>query len=228
MPYCRMVALILLADLSVQSTPPPRLVPTMGPIGWEERITPGFSPPIEYVVVYGSAWFDPELKESDCPAKWGPGAIDVLGRLYHDAEWEPYRQKVFALLSMYKGPELEKFLTTDIAAVTARLGASGEQNQLLQLLGLLQKSFPERYSALLREASQEADSPILQTLVGDLGWRLDEYGDPGTRNQLSQILQMLPLESPLRSRVVRALDANKASQRAYEPMNIILKTEGAK
>lgn len=197
-----------------------------GPIGWEKHIAPGFDPPIEYVIVHGSAWMDPAFSWKDCVEKWGPGAAPVLVNLYRNPEWAKFRDTVLSLIGVFSTPEVKSFLESEYAKELAQSTREG-QNKLPRLLALMRTIDPERAKQWVDEGLKDIASPHFRTFVIELQNRVAQTKNAEDRAKLELLLKMRG-EGELRTSILHTLEYDKSIQRAEEPMDKILKLEGEK
>ena len=192
-----------------------------GPIGWEKRITPGFDPPIEYCVVYGTTWIDPAPKMEECVAKWGPTAVPVLIKLYRDPQWAALQPRVLDIIGLFPPTtETKDFLLAEFA--TARAAITGDQDIWrlpYRLLSMIRKADPQRADALVEEGLKNPTDPCFETFVQDLFYRASEAGNKDAQARLDQVLQTLPENNPLRKSILSRYEYNKAAGRANESID---------
>ncbi len=75
-----------------------RILP-LPPLGWEERLTPGFAPPVEETLVMEYSATKEEMGKH--VSSWGDSAAPVLRRLYQDPAWSDYSAKIGEYLQQY-------------------------------------------------------------------------------------------------------------------------------
>lgn len=68
------------------------------PLGWEDRITKGFEPPIEYVIAIESGTTNKAMQKY--LDSWGDDAVPVLKRLAEEPFWQDYRGKIQKFLQV--------------------------------------------------------------------------------------------------------------------------------
>ena len=205
------------------SPPPP---PGPGPIGWEKRIAPGFDPPIEYVIVYGTGWIGPDATLRDVAAKWGGGAIKVLGAMYADEEWKEYHEPILSTIALIDAKESTEFLEAQYKDVLSRSNPKpADKSELSRLLSLLRARDPERANQLVDEGLKDMASPHFDTFVYDLTNRYTASRDAQLKAKLDDVLQTLPEGNLLRKSIADRLEGERSLQRADEPMDAILAKE---
>ena len=207
--------------------------PKPGPIGWEKRVAPGFDPPVEYVVVYGTNRLDSRLSASDYVAKWGPNALPVLITLYRSPEWAPWRRDIVVLVSGFRSPEALDFMIEEHNVLRGRDRMTNEERWVFSgLLYYIGQIDPKRADDLVEEGLKTPDGPHAETYVHYLAGKLGRVDRDGTgasaRARLQKLLEALPPQAPLREIVDGALYGSKSVRRAKEPMDKILATEKRK
>lgn len=75
-----------------------RILP-LPPLGWEERLTPGFAPSVEETLVMEYSATKEEMGKH--VSSWGDSAAPVLRRLYQDPVWSDYSAKIREYLKQY-------------------------------------------------------------------------------------------------------------------------------
>jgi hypothetical protein len=195
-----------------------------GPIGWEKCITPGFDPPIEYVVVYGTTWIDPPLKVAQCVDKWGPEALPVFKKLHGDPRWAALRQRLLTFIELFPPADTKDFLLSAFEEARAALTGVREDWRLpYSLLSMIRKADPKRADELVEEGLKNPADPCYQVFVQDLFSRALEPGNKDAQARFDQVLQTLPANDSMRSYFVQRLESSKTVGRANEPMNNVLK-----
>lgn len=221
--------IVLLALLLVSTTAFPSMwpEPLPGPIGWETRITPGFDPPIEYFIVYGGRG---ELSRDELLAKWGPGAVSVLVKLYRDPEWAEWKDKILLIISIFRTAEVMEFLTSEFAEARDQVPVTLKQRICLgYLLGMIRSRDPECADTLLEEGLKAPEGPYWREYAAYLAERIRPGAKTeesnAARARIGQLLQTLPEKNPMRDFLTDAIFGSKEVRRAKEPMDVILKKE---
>lgn len=75
-----------------------RILP-LPPLGWEERLTPGFTPSVEETLVMEYSATKEEMQKH--VSAWGANAAPLLRRLYQDPAWSDYSAKIREYLKQY-------------------------------------------------------------------------------------------------------------------------------
>jgi hypothetical protein len=208
------------AGMASYAPPPP------GPIGWETRITPGFDPPIEYVLVYEMWGPSPGAALGETIAKWGPQAAPALIGLYQTPDWEDRRSQILTLLSHFEGDEVTAFLCEEAVRQVETPVDEKRRNYLLsQLLGSLGKRDPSAADAIVTDILGKPDSPHLDTAIGYLLSQAAQPGGEAYRDKLERIADTTEVER-ISGWIRTALEQNAAQTRANEPMRTVLEQEG--
>ncbi|MCL4694187.1 MAG: hypothetical protein KJ060_16955 [Candidatus Hydrogenedentes bacterium] len=211
---------VALAVVGSYAPPPP------GPIGWETRITPGFDPPIEYVLVY-EMWGPSTVGTLDEQvAGWGEEAAPALIALYEVPEWKDWRGHILTILDRFESEAVTAFLR-DEAVKHAELPADKDhRNYLLpQLLRLLGKRDAAAADAIVNGLLSDPDSPHMNTAISYLLSRAGQPGGKSYREKLEAIAETTPTPR-IAEWIHKALTQDASQMRANEPMYLVLEREG--
>jgi len=209
-------ALAAAADLA---PPPP------APIGWETRITPGFDPPIEYVLVYSV--YSPEAQSSlvETLKGWGPEAGQVLARLYRDPDWAEHRDQILTLLDKAEAPGVVEFLKEEVNSVISN--ASGGDHidyRLVRLLTMLAQRDAATADRIAFDTVDNHACPAIQAAISYLFVRANQANGHACLAKLEAIATTSE-DLRLRAEIPRRLAQRAAEVRAQEPMSVVLERE---
>lgn len=199
--------------------------PSPAPIGWETRITPGFDPPIEYVLVYGV--YNPVAKPSlaETIQGWGPEARQVLTRLYRDPGWAGHRDAILALLDKVESPGVVEFLKEEVNLVISN--ASGGDHidyRLVRLLTMLAQRDAATADQIAFDTLEKRASPVIQSAISYLFVRAGQANGDTCLAKLESLAKDSE-DLRLRVEIQRQLTQRAAQVRAQEPMSVVLDRE---
>ncbi len=216
----------LLSTLSAMAVVASYAPPPPGPIGWETRITPGFDPPIEYVLVYEMWGPSPVGTLDERVAAWGDEAVPALIALYEVPEWNDWRGQILTILDRFESEVVTAFLLEE-AVKHAELPADKDhRNYLLpQLLGLLGKRDAAAADAIVDGFLSNPDSPHMNTAISYLLGRAGQPGGEPYRGKLETIAETTPTPR-IAEWIHKALTQDASQMRANEPMRLVLEREG--
>ena len=199
---------------------------TIPPPGWKWHITPGFSPPIEKLIVYPpGSWVG---KNRDYAIRkqmetWGPRrTMPVLERMYNDSFWREYRLQVLSLIHRGRPADKMPFYHEAIAALSGSPLTESEQKLLASLLAGILDEDP---AAMAREVDKLLANPVdAENLLPFLKWYV--YEEPSTP-YVAALRTITESESDpgLKRSLEDFLQSFDAKQRAKEPMEKVLATE---
>jgi len=225
MKMCALLVGAIIGALAAQGSLV-RDIPKSGPIGWEKKVTPGFDPPIEYVLVFETDWLDPRPAPEELWKKWGPGAAPVLEKLYHDPAWAELQRPILQLLATSSDPTVAEFFAQELVTTSALPNPTEEISaKVRQLLWFIQKLDPKRAGKLIEDGLRDPRSPHFQTFANSLQVLAAQRDNEDAKAQLDKLLNSLAEDNPLRKSIVYSITYNKTIQRADEPMDLILKKE---
>lgn len=185
------------------------------PIGWEERVTPGYDPGIESVLVRMSRI---ELQKDDdikaIWAKWDEGAVDVLLKLFDDKAWIAFRHHVLRLLSLSPCERATGWLDDTFKTLATKSELTKEEQQTLSYL-LYSSQRPdaeitrERVELCLREGNRESRN-----------WALGQLINQRTEESLARVTELAKNAENEQQRawLLKAVDDARGYLRAQEPM----------
>ena len=199
--------------------------PPPGPIGWEKRLTPGFEPPVEYVVVYHTWGPGPGPEVDKYVATWGPGAGPVLVSLLQQPEWKDFHGHILSVLDKVDSPEVTAFLTDEAKAMAATTEAlSRPDYEKARLLNMLAKRHPAAADAVAFEIAQNTAHPYFESIIGYFSIRASQENGAACKAKLEELASGTS-DARLRGRIERTFKGNAAQDRANEPMSVVLQRE---
>ena len=207
-----------LAQASYAPTPP-------GPIGWETRITPGFDPPIEHVLVFREA--GPQRDETFDKAlrAWGPEAAPALVKLYRDPAWEAHRWAILGYLKRVDGPFVASFLEEAAKALEVAPPVKGPGAIWpASLLAMLAERDAAAADAIAFGVLSDTASPHYESIIHYLQDRAGHEDGAACRAKAEEIAAETDDEH-LGKRIRQALERRDAEARADEPMRLVLDRE---
>lgn len=210
---------VALAGLASYAPPPP------GPIGWETRITPGFDPPIEYVLVYEMWGPSPVGTLNERVAAWGKEAAPALIALYEVPEWKDWRGQILTILDRFESAAVITFLREEAVRHAELTADKDHRNHLLpQLLRLLGKRDAAAADAIVNGFLGDPASPHMDTAISYLLSRAGQPGGEPYREKLETIAQTTPTPR-IAEWIHKALTQDASQLRANEPMRLVLERE---
>lgn len=214
------VALILfltpMAHASMMAPPDPP------PVGWEERITPGFDPPVEYLFVYQLPDVPLNYLNDDgvreLLQRWGQDPAPVLIRLLGDTGWHSYHHQILHFLLQTKSPTALEYVKGKLAQVLrVEKPAPEDQFRLSEWLDHVWQLEQSTAEQQLLEGLQHPAAPFYTGYVLHLIRRAHDAGDTAYFQQLDRVRVDAVVENQRQS-VGSSLEQLAAQRRALEPM----------
>ena len=212
---------VLAVDLAwaIYAPPPP------GPIGWEKRLTPGFDPPIEYVVVYESWGPGPGKEVDGYITQWGPGAGPVLVALYQNPDWKEFHHQILSVMDKVDAPEVTSFLMEEAKQLASTKEAPPRPDyEKVRLLNMLAKRDAAAADAVAFEIAQNPAHPYFESIIGYLSIRATQENGAACKAKLEELAADTS-DARLRDRIERTFKGDAAQNRANEPMSVVLQRE---
>ncbi len=217
-------------SLALSPPAPPKRYP---PIGWEERTTAGFDPPIEYAVVYAPPRYGGALTDEQrtIAAKWGSGAGEVLIRLYDAPGWQAYRYDILDWLDCVEFPNLSSFYIDAIKKIMDDPNFNNPADTTTKnfghnLMGRLRRHDLPAAEAVVEEGLRNVNSPNYSFFVTHL---MSFMGTGRSDNHESKLREIAisTNDNQLRLNIEETLKRHEAYKRAQEPMARVLEQERA-
>jgi len=208
---------VTLAGLTLEpySRPP-------GPIGWETRITTGFDPPVEYVLVFG---VEPGESYDDLSERWGPDAKPLLMRLYRDPDWRRQKHTALNLLAQYADPDVAAFAREEMPKlIETPVEDRNRQVALQPFLRMIATQDADEAIAIAFRVLNERDDGFAANAM----WYLFGTAETEQGDTVNTRLAAFARDNPHRAtaqRILSHLETAAAERRAHESMTKILTQE---
>jgi hypothetical protein len=131
------------------------------PLGWEERVTPGYVPSIEGTLVKMGLG---EVTEPASPwAQWDAGAVGILQGLLEAPEWEAYEHHALRLLAHGPHAEAREWLEQTVKTL-------GMQEDLTSPEGVRLYTLLSEFSSAQPELARAMQAYFLEQANAGRGW----------------------------------------------------------
>ncbi|MDZ4860117.1 MAG: hypothetical protein SGI88_14155 [Candidatus Hydrogenedentes bacterium] len=210
------------------SLSPPAPMQRVAPIGWETRVTPGFDPPIEYQIVYGSSGYESAPAEDikKLISSWGPEAFGVLKKRGEDPAWKEFRPTIDLLIQENGSPETASYFAERAKEALNTPDENGPDGNVLQIaLHRLRRVAPQEFEKLFEEAFPSASAPARRMLLTVFAFGLSDDTQAETRVARLRAIMKSASEDAERKLIADLLANYATQQRANEPMQRILDIE---
>ena len=199
-----------LCALSLAPPPPP-------PIGWEERMTPGYEPPVEEVVVQMSRhhFERNEVTPGEVWKGWDAGAVQVLIHLLEDARWEKFRNHMITLLVESPHARAHEWAEETLREAGLQEQAEDQPTWLGSLLGQYAAKHPKKAEELRELFLEQGNAPMRH-------WALHQLIARGTAEALARaelLAQTLMPDANQRTWLLTRVEEARGHLRAQEPMD---------